>query len=154
MKELLSTLIILSLLAITQEITAQTALNIQDIAATAKDSTRSRSRFTIGGYGEGVYKYNFFSDNMNRYSHADNYTESKGHGRVDLPHAVFMFGYDFGRGWTFNTEVEFEHGGTESAVEIETEETGEHEKEIERGGEVALEQFWLQKSFLNSKTLS
>lgn len=151
MKELLSTLIILSLLAITQEITAQTALNIQDTAATAKDSTRSRSRFTIGGYGEGVYKYNFYSDNMNRYSHADNYTESKGHGRVDLPHAVFMFGYDFGRGWTFNTEVEFEHGGTESAVEIETEETGEHEKEIERGGEVALEQFWLQKSFLNSK---
>ena len=45
------------------------------------------------------------------------------------------------------TEIEFEHGGTESAVEIEEEEGGEYESEIERGGEVALEQFWLQKAF-------
>ena len=33
------------------------------------------------------------------------------------------------------------------AVEVEAEETGEFEHEIERGGEVALEQFWIQKSF-------
>ena len=115
------------------------------------DTTIRHSRLTIGGYGEAVYKYNFYSDNMFRYSHADKYADSKGHGRADLPHAVFMLGYDFGKGWTFNAEIEFEHGGTESAVEVEAEETGEFEKEIERGGEVALEQFWLQKSFLNSK---
>ncbi len=46
------------------------------------------------------------------------------------------------------SEIEFEHGGTESAVEIEEEEGGEYESEIERGGEVALEQFWIQKSFM------
>ena len=45
------------------------------------------------------------------------------------------------------SEIEFEHGGNEVAVEIEAEETGEFEHEIERGGEVALEQFWIQKSF-------
>ena len=67
------------------------------------DSVRSRGRLTIGGYGEGVYKYNFYSDNVFRYSHADRYTQSKGHGRMDLPHAVFLLGYDFGHGWTFNT---------------------------------------------------
>ena len=105
------------------------------------------NRLTVGGYGEAVFNYNFFSDNMFRYSHADNYTDSKGHGRVDLPHAVIMLGYDFGKGWSVGTEIEFEHGGTESAVEIEPEETGEFEKEIERGGEVALEQFWVQKTF-------
>ena len=44
------------------------------------------------------------------------------------------------------TEVEFEHTGTGSAVEREFEEAGEWEKEIEKGGEVALEQFWIQKS--------
>ena len=115
------------------------------------DSVKPKSRLTIGGYGEAVYKYNFYSDNMFRYSHAEKYANAKGHGRVDLPHAVFMMSYDFGKGWTFNTEIEFEHGGTESAVEVEAEETGEFEKEIERGGEVALEQFWLQKSFLDSK---
>ena len=52
-----------------------------------------------------------------------------------------------GRGWSIGTEVEFEHGGVEVAVEKETEETGEFEQEVERGGEVALEQFWVQKSF-------
>ena len=46
------------------------------------------------------------------------------------------------------SEIEFEHGGTESAMEIEEEEAGEYESEIERGGEVALEQFWIQKSFM------
>lgn len=34
------------------------------------DSIKPKSRLTIGGYGEGVYKYNFYSDNMFRYSHA------------------------------------------------------------------------------------
>ena len=111
------------------------------------DSVSKPSRLTIGGYGEAVYNYNFYSDNVFRYSHADRYTENKGYGRVDLPHAVIMLGYDFGHGWSIGTEVEFEHGGIEAAVEKETEETGEFEQEIERGGEVALEQFWVQKSF-------
>ena len=117
------------------------------VAQGQKDTLATPSRLTIGGYGEAVYNYNFYSDNVFRYSHADRYTESKGHGRVDLPHAVIMLGYDFGHGWTMGTEVEFEHGGIEAAVEKETEETGEFEQETERGGEVALEQFWVQKSF-------
>lgn len=111
------------------------------------DTLLKQSRLTIGGYGEAVYNYNFYSDNVFRYSHADRYTESKGHGRVDIPHAVIMLGYDMGKGWSIGTEIEFEHGGTEVAVEKETEETGEFEQEVERGGEVALEQFWVQKSF-------
>ena len=54
-------------------------------------------------------------------------------GAVDLPHVVLMLGYDFGHGWSLNTELEIEHGGVESAMEIEDEEFGEWEKEIERG---------------------
>ena len=112
------------------------------------DSIPARHRrFTLGGYGEAVYSRHFYSDNMNRYSRHDDYKDSKGHGRVDIPHVVIMMGYDFGKGWSMGSEIEFEHGGTESAIEVEAEETGEFEKEIERGGEVALEQFWLQKSF-------
>ena len=104
-------------------------------------------RLTVGGYGEAVYTRNFYSDNMFRYSHAERYKNAKGHGRVDLPHVVISIGYDFGKGWSMGGELEFEHGGSEVAVEIEAEETGEFEHEIERGGEVALEQFWIQKSF-------
>ena len=118
-----------------QTVIAQNSTDTAKVENTKKG--KSLGTLTVGGYGEAVYKYNFFSDNVFRYSHADNYADSKGHGRVDLPHAVIMLGYDFGHGWTFNTEIEFEHGGTESAVEVEAEETGEFEKEIERGGEVA-----------------
>ena len=89
----------------------------------------------------------FFSDSYLRYTSPQNYANSRGHGRFDLPHVVFFIGYDFGKGWSMGSEIEFEHGGTESAMEIEEEEGGEYESEIERGGEVALEQFWLQKSF-------
>ena len=117
------------------------------VAAQDTASEKSRSRLTIGGYGEAVYRYNFYSDNVFRYSRAESYKDSKGHGLVDLPHAVFMLGYDFGHGWRFGSEIEFEHCGVESAVEMETEETGEYEKELERGGEVALEQFWIEKRF-------
>ena len=112
-----------------------------------KQANDSTSRLTIGGYGEAVYSRHFYSDNVFRYSHADRYKDAPAYSRLDLPHAVIMLGYDFGRGWSIGTEIEFEHGGVEAAVEKETEETGEFEQEIERGGEVALEQFWVQKSF-------
>ena len=108
---------------------------------------QTKHRLTIGGYGEAVASRMFYSNNYKRYTSADLYKNDKGFGQFDLPHVVIYLGYDFGKGWSMGTEIEFEHGGTESAVEIEEEETGEYESEVERGGEVALEQFWLQKSF-------
>lgn len=133
---------------ITKAVVCTLLMGAATISVSAQqDSSAKANRLTIGGYGEAVYKYNFYSDNVFRYSHADRYADSRGHGRVDLPHAVLMLGYDFGHGWSMGTEIEFEHGGVEAAVEKETEETGEFEQEVERGGEVALEQFWVQKSF-------
>lgn len=121
-----------------------------DLTAVSTSETvkkdKKKSRFTIGGYGEAVYSRNFYSDNYLRYDSPQDYKDDK-HGRFDLPHVVLMLGYDFGKGWSMGMEIEFEHGGTESAVEIEEHEGGEYETEVERGGEVALEQFWIQKSF-------
>lgn len=114
-------------------------------------SSEKTSRLTIGGYGEAVYTRNFFSDKYLRYTDAETYKDDKSHGRFDLPHVVLWLGYDFGRGWSLGTEIEFEHGGTECAVEIEEEEAGEYESEVERGGEVALEQFWINKAWLGGK---
>ena len=102
---------------------------------------------TIGGYGEAVYSHNFYSDKYIRYTAKDpSVYKGQSHGRFDLPHVVLFLNYNFGHGWSMGSEIEFEHGGTESAIEIEEEEAGEYESEIERGGEVALEQFWIQKS--------
>lgn len=110
-----------------------------------KKKTSAWDRLHVGGYGEVAFSRNFYSDNYLRYSDPGKYKGS--HGRFDLPHVVVYLGYDFGKGWSLSSEIEFEHGGAESAVEIETEEAGEYESEIERGGEVALEQFYLQKVF-------
>jgi hypothetical protein len=114
---------------------------------TTQTDEHKKSRLTIGGYGEAVASRMFYSNNYKRYTDASKYKDADGYGQFDLPHVVFFVGYDFGKGWTLGSEIEFEHGGTESAVEIEEEENGEYESEIERGGEVALEQFWIQKSF-------
>lgn len=107
----------------------------------------TKRRLTIGGYGEAVMTRNFYSDSYLRYTSPESKKDARSHGRFDLPHVVLYIAYDFGKGWSMGSEIEFEHGGTESAVEVENEEGGEYESEIERGGEVALEQFWLQKSF-------
>lgn len=105
------------------------------------------NRLSIGGYGEVALTRNFYSDNVYRYSNASQYKNDPSHGRFDIPHAVIYISYDFGKGWSMSSEIEFEHGGAGGAVEKEFEEAGEWEQETEKGGEVELEQFWIQKSF-------
>lgn len=144
--------VIVTISATARDNNSQTAEPADSTAATHKTKagkalSKFASRLTVGGYGEAVMTYNMYSDNFNRYSKPADYANAKGHGRFDLPHVTIMIGYDFGKGWSMGTEVEFEHGGVEAAVEVEGEEAGEFEHEIERGGEVALEQFWIQKSF-------
>ena len=104
-------------------------------------------RLSVGGYGEVCYSRNFYSDHVSRYSQPEEHKNDPSHGKFDLPHAVIYMGYNFGRGWSFGTEIEFEHGGNGLAYEKEDEEGGEWEQEVEKGGEVELEQFWIQKSF-------
>lgn len=129
------------------ETSRQATFTVADSVALAKTQKKLSAweRLHVGGYGEVAFSRNFYSDSYLRYTSPDSYRGS--HGRFDLPHVVIYLGYDFGKGWSFSSEIEFEHGGTESAIEIETEEAGEYESEIERGGEVALEQFYIQKEF-------
>lgn len=44
-------------------------------------------------------------------------------------------------------EVELEHGGTGAAREVEYEEFGEYESEVEKGGEVIVEELYIARSF-------
>lgn len=121
-------------------------ITIAAVALAAACAAPAQAQLTVGGYGEAVYSYNFYSDAWNRYKNPEKFKNAH-HSRVDLPHVVLYLGYDFGKGWSMGSEIEFEHGGVEAAVEMEDDEGGEYETEVERGGEVALEQFWLQKSF-------
>jgi len=113
--------------------------------ALAQDDNSTQQRLSLGGYGEAVMSRNFYSDHFNRYQFPEKYKDDGSHGRFDLPHVTLNMGYDFGHGWSMGMEIEFEHGGTESAVEVDADESGEYEAEVEKGGEVALEQFWIQR---------
>ncbi|MCW4074805.1 hypothetical protein [Segatella copri] len=119
----------------------------QTVAADSVMQHVNGKRLSVGGYGEVAMSRNFYSDHVSRYSLADEHKKDPSHGRFDIPHAVIYLGYDFGKGWTMGTEIEFEHGGVGMAYEKEDEEGGEWEQEVEKGGEVELEQFWIQKSF-------
>lgn len=121
--------------------------NAQTVAADSVMQHVNGKRLSVGGYGEVALSRNFYSDHVSRYSLADEHKKDPSHGRFDIPHAVIYLGYDFGKGWTMGTEIEFEHGGVGMAYEKEDEEGGEWEQEVEKGGEVELEQFWIQKSF-------
>ena len=132
-----------------QDVDAMTGATQQ--AEKTEKKTDILSRLHIGGYGEAVMTRNFYSQSFNRYKKPELYTDDKSHGRFDLPHVVLNLGYDFGKGWTLGSEIEFEHGGNGTAVEIEAEETGEYEAEVEKGGEVNIDQFWINKAFAGGK---
>lgn len=116
------------------------------LQAQTSDSKSVKPRLLLGGYGEAVFQRMFYSDNPARYAYPATNKDAS-HGRFDIPHAVIYLDYDFGKGWKFSSEIEFEHGGTGTTYEIEVDEAGEYETELEKGGEVALEQFWIEKTF-------
>lgn len=59
---------------------------------------------------------------------------------VDLERVVFEPRFKFDREWTIETEVEIEHGGVGTSMELDGfEEFGEFETELEQGGEVKLD---------------
>ena len=91
------------------------------------------NKLSVGGYGEVAYSRNFFSDHVSRYSQPEEHKNDPSHGRFDIPHAVIYLGYNFGKGWSLGTEIEFEHGGAGLAYEKEDEEGGEWEQETEKG---------------------
>ena len=128
---------------------AQAQVNAAD---SVFNSSRA-SRLSVGGYGEVAYSRNFYSDHVSRYSQPEEHKDDPSHGRFDLPHVVIYLGYDFGKGWSLGSEIEFEHGGAGLAYEKEDEEGGEWEQEVEKGVEVELEQFWLQKTFSRAANL-
>lgn len=143
---LLSSMLLFTATAVAENLSPNTPADVQ--IERIKGKISAWDRLHVGGYGEVAMSRNFHSDSYLRYTEPERYKDSRGHGRFDLPHVVIYLGYDFGKGWSMSSEIEFEHGGTESAVEIETEEAGEYETEVERGGEVALEQFYIQKEFM------
>jgi len=88
------------------------------------------SKITLSGYGVvNYYKYTKYD------------TDPNIRDKFDAERLNMYLGYIFNDWITFKSEIEFEHGGTGSTVELDTqEEFGEYEQEVEAGGEVKIEQ--------------
>ncbi len=97
----------------------------------------AQDTWSVGGYGELRLALEFFNPDPKKttpYRQAD----------IDLARVSFFVNSQLSDWLTFNSEIEFEHGGTGAAREVEWDEFGEYEVEIEKGGEIALEQAALE----------
>ncbi len=109
---------------------------------TKNSSKEEYKKFRVGGYGEMVADFKDYG--LNRFTPSGSYKENRS--TISIPRFVIAFDYKFNSKWILGAEVEFEHGGTGVAKEIEySDENGEYETEIEKGGEVALEQFHITR---------
>lgn len=115
----------------------------QNFYSSAEDEPFEKFRF--GGYGELLFQYMDYSPN--RLSGSGKGAAYNPRAEVSMPRFVLAFDYKFGKGWELGAEIEFEYGGTGAGVEAEYGEGIEYEYEFEKGGEVALEQFHITKTF-------
>jgi hypothetical protein len=101
-------------------------------------------KYRAGGYGEMLFQRMNYG--ANRYSDpAGAPVDSRAY--LTLPRTVFAFDYKFRDDIVIGAEIEFEYGGAGSAMELEYSEGGEYEMEVEKAGEVALEQLHITKRF-------
>lgn len=112
-------------------------------AQAAEPDTLGYDKFRFGGYGEMVA--NFKDYGINRFYGHQEGNAKQNHNTISIPRFVLALDYKFTPKWILGAEIEFEYGGTGSSFELENTENGEYETEVEKGGEVALEQFHITR---------
>ncbi len=101
------------------------------------------NKYRIGSYGEALVNFRNYSD---RWSTATGGAQEKSSNKISLPRVVLAGDYKLSSKWILGAEIEFEAGGVGTALEIEwDDENGEYERELEKGGEVAIEQFHITR---------
>lgn len=129
-------------------ILSMVALMTMATPAIAEERERSATnaayeQFRIGGYGEMVASFKDYG--INRFNGSFGGNTKTRRNTISLPRYILAIDYKFSDKWVLGSEIEFEAGGTGSAVELENTENGEYETEIEKGGEVVLEQFHITR---------
>lgn len=113
-------------------------------ALSRADEPPDSPRFSLDGYGEIFYShYNYGPDQKSSPKGAP----ADSRAVIDLGRLSLELETELASEIELEAEVEIEHGGTGGALEIEYEEFGEYEREIEKGGEVVLEELFLQRAF-------
>ncbi|MBQ8706315.1 MAG: hypothetical protein IJ548_08465 [Paludibacteraceae bacterium] len=116
--------------------------NVQAKPANSNDYEKWR----IGSYGEILAAFKDYG--LNRFYGNSAGNTKKNHNEISIPRFILQGEYKITPKWILSAEIEFEAGGTGTAVEMEAQsgsENGEYEVETEKGGEVALEQFHITR---------
>ncbi len=117
------------------------ALTGLSAAAQELADTAGYKKFRFGSYGEVVAAFKDYG--INRFQAGGATKEHRN--TISIPRFTLGIDYKFTPKWILGAEIEFEAGGTGTAVELENNENGEYETEIEKGGEVALEQLHITR---------
>lgn len=111
--------------------------------AASQSGRNDFDKIRFGGYGEAVAAWKNYG--INRFYGSPEGNPHTSRSTISIPRLVFGLDYKFSPKWQLSTEIEFEAGGTGQALELENSENGEYETELEKGGEVAVEQFHLTR---------
>ncbi len=105
------------------------------------EDVHARFEVSLSGYGEIGFAFHDHGADRNREGGAlrDRRLE------FDTTRLVTILESELPGGFEVEAEVEFEHGGTGAAQEIEYDEFGEFEKEVDKGGEVLVEELYLAR---------
>ena len=113
-------------------------LPVQGANASAKPS------FHLEGYGEMLYSYFDFGPDQKS---GPNGSPPDSRATIDITRLALELEVELLKNTELEAEVEFEHGGAGAALELEFEEFGEFEQEIEKGGEVVVEELAVERTF-------
>jgi len=121
-----------------------TQWSMPSLFAQTNSSAADPSKLKFSGYGDLVFSYHDYG--------ADPKASSRGSKKdkrlvFDTKRFVLELEQNLTRGFRFEAELEVEHGGTGSALELEYEEAGEYEIEVEKGGEVQFEKLFVEKQY-------
>ena len=105
---------------------------------------KSAPKIKFTGYGELIYSHFDYGPDQ-KSGPAGSPPDSRA--TIDIARLALEMELRLLRGVELETEVEIEHGGTGGALEIEYEEFGEYETEVEKGGEVILEELYIKREF-------
>ena len=109
---------------------SETAESMLKKEKTSTSDDDSYKKFRFGGYGEMVASFKDYG--INRFFGGNRGNSDDHRNTIAIPRFVLAFDYKFNSKWILGAEIEFESGGTGTAVELENSENGEYETEIEK----------------------
>ena len=90
------------------------------------------TRFRVGGYGEAVASFKDYG--INRYYGNPNGNTRDHRNTISIPRFVLAMDYKFTPKWILSAEIEFEAGGTGSAMELENWKTANMKRKWKKAG--------------------